>query len=264
MNIAVLGANGFLGKYICHYLKNHVIYPVTRNICDLADYNQVSNWLDQHKVDVVINCATAGGKTRVDAQDYDDLQNNLKVFLNFYNQRHKFSKFINIGSGAEFDRRTSIDSVEECKLFSADPVDSYGLSKNIISRICAGDSKFYTLRLFGVFHRSEPEFRLLQKCLSQDSITIRDIEFDMISAEDFLTVLEYYITNNPTHRDINCVYATKQSLKSIVTKFASIHNSTLDITVEAAGEVKNYTGNGNKLRDLGIKLAGLDIGLELY
>ncbi len=264
MKVAVLGASGFLGSYICLNLRNHVVYPVSRSTVTLTDYTSVSDWIDLYQPDVVVNCATAGGKTRLGDCNYQDLQNNLAIFLNFYNLRHRFGKFINIGSGAEFDKSKSIDRARESEILTSAPQDSYSLSKNIIARTCQMVDNFYTIRLFGVFDSTEPDFRLLKRCLQQTEITVQNAEFDMISASDFLRVLRYYIENDNLPQDINCVYQHKHDLESIVRHFASIHNNKLRIEVQIPADPKNYTGDGTALAEMGIDLAGLDQGLELY
>ena len=264
MKVAVLGASGFLGSYICNNLRNHVVYPVSRRTLTLTDYTSVSGWIDLYQPDVVVNCATAGGKTRLSDCDYQDLQNNIAIFLNFYNLRHRFGKFINIGSGAEFDKSKSIDHAQESEILTSAPQDSYSLSKNIIARTCQMVDHFYTLRLFGVFDRSEPDFRLLKRCQQQTEITVQNTEFDMISASDFLRVLRHYIENDNLPQDINCVYQQKQDLESIVRRFASIHNNKLRIEVQIPADQKNYTGDCTRLAHLAVELAGLDQGLEHY
>jgi dTDP-4-dehydrorhamnose reductase len=47
MKIAVLGANGFIGSYLCTYLwtRNHEVLPITRKDLDLTDKDIVSVWL---------------------------------------------------------------------------------------------------------------------------------------------------------------------------------------------------------------------------
>lgn len=263
--VAVLGANGFLGSYICNNLRQHIILPVTRQTCTLTDFISVQNWLDHAEPNVIINCATSGGKTKLGEHDYQDLQNNLSIFLNFYNQSHKFKKFINIGSGAEFDKSQDLNSVPERNLVFSQPHDSYGLSKNIIARLCTEKENFYTLRLFGIFDKSEPDFRLLKKCMVQREITINDCEFDMISARDFLSILDHCINEESMIlRDINCVYQDKRNLESIVRQFASIHNAALEIKVNTNSGAKNYSGLGQRLSTLGLDLLGLDAGLEYY
>jgi hypothetical protein len=193
----------------------------------------------------------------------DDIQNNLAIFLNFYNNQSYFNKFINIGSGSEFDRKQNLNSVSEFNIFSAQPTDSYGYSKNIISRMCINNEKFYTLRLFGCFDISEPDFRLFQKVRRSESVDITDTYFDYFSAHDFCRVLQHYLNTNVPYRDVNCVYQQKYKLSEIVNKLVSVHNLSTKINIVGMSD-KNYTGDGYKLNELNIPLQGLDAGIEDY
>ena len=255
--VAVLGANGFLGKIIKERLsKKYLIFSVSRNTLDITNYKQVSDWLENLKPYAVINCATAGGKERISDQSLDDVQNNLSIFLNFYNSSQYFEKFINVGSGAEFDKSKNINLANELDILTAEPKDSYGYSKNTISRLCLLNEKFYTLRLFGCFDNSEPDFRLFKKFLNGKVTALEDKKFDYFSAKDYCTVVDYVLNNNLTDRDINCVYQKKYYLSEILSQLGTVNvTSTSPI---------NYTGNGSKLAQLDIELEGLQKAIKDY
>jgi nucleoside-diphosphate-sugar epimerase len=258
--IAVLGSNGFLGTYACRKLTGSVI-PVNRNTVDLTDCRAVEHWLNEIRPDVIVNCANSGSKST----DFSgtDFQNNLKIFLNFYNNSSLFAKFINIGSGAEFDRQFEINSAPELTVLHASPRDSYGSSKNIIARICLESPKFCTLRLFGCFDKTEPSFRLLPRFISDPSLEIADRYFDFFSASDFIRVLEYYITHDPEHKDINCVYQEKILLSEFLNTYCKLYNMRPQFKV-ASNNADNYTGSGDKLGSMRIILDGLTRGLTDY
>jgi dTDP-4-dehydrorhamnose reductase len=257
MKVAILGSSGFLGSYIFCNLKDCIVFPVTRKTLDLTDSNQVRNWLLDKKPDVVINCATAGGKTKMGEVSLNELRNNLSVFLSFYNNSDLVPKFINIGSGSEFDVGKDINLAREQDLISSIPKETYGYSKNLISRMILEKENFYTLRLFGCFDRSEPEFRLFKKFLRNEITEIQDRQFDYFSARDFLKVLTYYIKESNLPKDINCVYQEKRSLSEILNKF----NKPFKVI---GRNPLNYTGDGTKLAGLGICLDGLDKGIQDY
>lgn len=256
MRVAVLGSNGFLGNYICQNLKHDVI-PVNRSNLDLGNFSAVKSWLIDARPDAVVNCATSGGKTQLGEVSYQDLQNNLTVFLNFYNNSYLVEKFINIGSGAEFGIENNIDSAQEEDLLAVVPKDSYGYSKNLIARLVLEKYQFYTLRLFGCFDKTEPDFRLFKKFLASDNFSLIDRQFDYISASDFLRILDYYLVNEDLIKDLNCVYSNKVYLSSILDKFNKEYTT-------ASISPNNYTGNGDKLTQLNIDLEGLDAGIEKY
>lgn len=257
MIVAVLGANGFLGKFIVSDLirRGHDVHPITRLDLDLTDSYSVTCWLKNLEPDAVVNCATA---KNIGVEDclYDDVLNNLNIFLNFYNNTSYFKKFINIGSGAEFDRAGSIDCVLEDDVLLKHPKDSYGFSKNVISRLSIHSDKFYTLRLFGCFHPSEPSFRLFNKVARGERVEVVDRQFDYFSAQDFCTVLDHCLNNETYYRDINCVYKEKLYLSQILNKINPVNVVGINPL--------NYTGNGEKLASLGLNLLGLDKSIKEY
>lgn len=257
MKVAVLGSSGFLGSYILHNLKDCIVYPVTRNNLDLTNSVEVRQWLQDRRPDVIINCATAGGKTKMGDVNIAELQNNLSVFLSFYNNSDLVPKFINVGSGSEFDVSKDINLAQEINIVNSIPKETYGYSKNIISRMILEKENFYTLRLFGCFDKSEPDFRLFKKFIKGDVTSISDRYFDYFSASDFVKVVTYYINNDLLPKDINCVYQNKHLLSEILDKF----NKEVRV-VEI--NPNNYTGDGSKLASLGIDLDGLDKGILKY
>lgn len=257
MKVAVLGSSGFLGSYALHNLKDCVVYPVTRQTLDLTSSDEVRQWLTDRRPDVVINCATSGGKTKMGEVNLAELQNNLSVFLSFYNNSDLVPKFINVGSGSEFDVSKNIEIAQESDIVNSVPTETYGYGKNVISRMVLEKENFYTLRLFGCFDRSEPEFRLFKKVISGEVTSISDRYFDYFSASDFVKVLTFYINGTDLPKDINCVYQKKYLL-----------SQTLDKLKKAAQvdsiNPNNYTGNGDKLAALDIKLDGLEKGILEY
>ena len=257
MIVAVLGSSGFLGTFITSHLKSqgHNVYPITRADLDLTDFYSVTRWLENLEPDAIINCATAKN-IGIEDQLYDDVLNNLNIFLNFYNNAHYFKKFINIGSGAEFDRSKNIDRAQEVDVLLAHPKDSYGFSKNTISRLSMKNDKFHTLRLFGCFHPTEHEFRLFNRVVRGEDVKIIDKQFDYFSAQDLCTVLDYCLNNKVYYRDINCVYEEKLYLSQVLNKIRP---------VEVIGQSPlNYTGDGKRLAGLGLKLLGLDESIKEY
>lgn len=271
MKVAVLGARGFIGSYLCTYLwtMNYEVLPVVRETVDLTDYTAVDQWLETHKPDVVINAAISGGGVNVDAKNFSDLENNLTVFFNFFNSYKSF-RYINIGSGAEFDKSKDIYLAYEPSIVYCKPKDTYGLSKNIISRCVTKRNDFLTLRLFGCFSKNEPEFRLFKKFLSGQFTALQDRYFDYFSLEDFAKVVEYFCRSDIeiSFKDINCVYKKKYKLSEILSKLKKIKN--LDIPIYTDGITHyHYTGSSLCLDTLRErqdfpKLEGLEKGLEKY
>jgi len=265
MKVAILGSNGFVGKSLHNLLQDKFnIIPVTRQTLNLTIFHEVDNWLKLESPDVIINCATAGGKQALSKQEvnYNELQNNLAIFLNFYNSPYT-KKFINVGSGAEFEKTNNIENIDESKIFEIIPIDSYSYSKNLISRLVLEKSNFYTLRLFGCFGNLESEFRLFKRLSVVDNIDIVDRYFDYISITDFKLILEYYIRYQFLPKDMNCVYKAKFKLSEIVKHFINVHKLKTTVNIVETSKL-NYTGSSYKLDNLGIFLEGLDSGIERY
>ena len=266
MIVAILGSNGYLGKFIANKLsmdQTVTVIPVNKQTVNLTNHDSVLNFLQTNNIDAVINCAVAGGNLQINDVNYKVLQDNLNIFLNFYNNSKYFKKFINIGSGSEFNTKTDINNAIEDAILNAYPTESYAYSKNIISRLVLENDKFFTLRLFGCFDKTEHEFRLLKKFSAQPSFSLMDRKFDYISASDFYKIVDHYLKNDSLQKDINCVYGTKHYLSEILTEFKRLHHIDTDLKIEGIN-ILNYTGNANKLNSLNLNLDGLQKGLELY
>lgn len=261
MKIAVIGARGFVGSSICQHLKlQHTVIPVTRDTVNLLDSVQVSNFVHEHSFDVIINCAASMNNV----SGIDDARNNFGMFMNFYDNRKKFGKFINMASAAEYDRRFNIDQVNESEIFNRMPVDSYGWSQNMKSRISAQTSNFYNIRIFNCFGNNEIVTRIFPRFLRQGYIEITDDRyFDYFSVHDMVAVVKHCAEQDWSENDINLVYQDKYKISEVLRKFAIGNNIEPKILIVSESE-NNYTGNAEKLKKLSLPLQGLDFGLLNY
>lgn len=262
MKIAVLGSKGFVGRSIVqHFSDKHKIFPLSRDNIDLLDHNQVKAFLEEYRPDCVINAAA----TMTQASMVTDTRNNLGIFINFHSNRHLFGRFINLGSGAEFDRSTNINIARSEDIFNRLPEDSYGLGQNLKARLSWTTENFYTLRIFNCFGFGEIPTRIFPKFVNDpDIMTIDDRLFDYFSIQDLLTVVDYYITERePKYKDINCVYRSKQLISVTMDSFKRITGINKILKVTSINP-NNYTGDPVELFYLGLELLGLEKSLELY
>lgn len=264
MKIAVLGARGFVGSSLAKHLSdNHKVVPVVRSTLDLLDYQQVFDFLKKEKFDVIINAAAV----MTDPNSFADTRNNLGIFMNFFNSSGMFEKFINLGSGAEFDRSINIENIQEDQLFKRMPSDSYGFGQNIKSRLCLNRKNFYTLRLFNCFGRGEYSSRIFPKFLSKQSDDVFEIQndryFDYFSITDLCKVVDYYVNDDPIFPDVNCVYKEKYKISQVLEKFVKLNNLKNNITITSTSN-NNYTGDYKKLYSCPIVLDELEKGLISY
>lgn len=264
MRIGIIGANGFIGSYLANRYTNagHDVDKVTRQSFDIENYYAVDTWLAHRNIDIVINCAVVGGGTAVAQVNEQTVRTNLAVFQNFYNSSN-IKRYINIGSGAEFDKKQDLVLAHEERILTSTPDDSYGYSKNVIARMTRQREEFYTLRLFGCFHSTESNQRMLKKVSmhTNEEWLIEDKYFDMFGLEDFARVVDYYLAAG-SDKDINCVYQNKTKLFDTVKGFISYHN--INTTIMPGPKGLSYSGNGDRLADLNLNLLGLQKSIERY
>lgn len=266
MKILITGAGGFLGQLLAKNLSHHEIHALTRQQLNLANSTAVAQHFADSRYDVVLHCGAAGRNTPT-AEDWNIVSSNLASVLNLMTHRHCFHKLINIGTGAEFDISTDINNVLESEIFDHNPAHSYGLSKNIIARYLTEQPNCFTLRLFGCFDSSEDHRRLLKKfhsvVASGSRFELQDRNFDMISATDFVTIVDAVLNNTIQHQNVNCVYAQKHRLSEILSVYCDKHG--LDKTlINVSAQGLNYTGNGDILNQYHLPLQGLEQALTNY
>lgn len=263
MKILITGANGFIGNDLFNLLskKYNVTGVFGRKDIDLTKFDHVKKLLENN-YDIIIHCATAG-RYETTSTDPQLLNDNLEMFLNFAFLKNKFKKFINIGSGAEFDLSINIDNISEDQIFERYPTFSYGLSKNLISKQIYKLDNFYTLRIFGCLSTSLPPTTLMSIFINQVSNNqkfkiVNDRYFDFFSMEDLLSVIEHYINEDNLKKDINLTYDTKLKISDVLKLYLINKQLSLDLLeIESETQI-NYTGNNKSLNTMNITLSGLE------
>lgn len=260
MKIAIIGSNGFVGSNITNYLKTkHTVIGVTRQTVNVLDYYQLRQFLTKNMFDCIVICAATM------ANNIYDIQNNLGILTNFYNNRLLFGRLINTASGAEYDRSRDINCSDEQEIFKILPSDYYGLGQNLRSRLCVDTDNFYNLRIFNCFGQNEISTRIFPRLLQskKDFIVYDDRYFDYFGIHDLCKVMDYYLDQTPQYKDINCVYDKKQLISQTIQEFNNIHKLGKNITVQNTSQ-NNYTGSHCKLYTLGLNLLGLTKSLQNY
>lgn len=267
MKILITGAGGWLGRYLTTALApEHDVVAADRQALDVANAAQVAQHFKTVSYDAVVHCAAAGRYTPA-VEDWNIVNNNLAGTINLMVHQHSFGRLINIGTGAEFDIAQHIDCVDEDEIFHRNPSQSYGLSKNIIARCLSNYPNFYTLRLFGCFDPGEDSTRLMKKFHSVvaagQEFKLQDRPFDMISAEDFATVVRSVLAGEIVDNNLNCVYAEKHRLSDILKLYCDSHaldSGLLTVT----GQGLCYTGSGDRLSKYDLPLHGLEKSITTY
>jgi nucleoside-diphosphate-sugar epimerase len=227
----------------------------------------VDEYLRYEIFDAVIHTAIKGG----DRNKRDTFENtylpNIQMFENLTSIVEPLHvPLIIFGSGAEFDRQTNINNCNEIDVFNRQPVDPYGLSKNIITRRMLSITNTYILRLFGCFNFDEDDTRFIKNSILNLKkglpIEIHQNKYmDFFYLDDIFTVVNYILKNGGP-KDINLVYKEKIDLMGIanlIKKHCGLLNPKIKLMNSKNGN--DYTGCGTILNTLPIKLIGLSEGI---
>jgi GDP-L-fucose synthase len=127
--ILLTGGSGFIGRNIKEsYLseKYQILAPSSKEL-NLLDEQSVANFFSNNEVDAVIHAAIrSGDRTSYDAEDV--LTNNLRMFFNLEKHKNRYKKFLNLGSGAVYEKKRSLEKVKEEEFLNQIPKDMYGFS----------------------------------------------------------------------------------------------------------------------------------------
>ena len=196
MKILILGGTGFIGKNLKEVYTektNHSVLAPTRQELNLYNDQDCRNYLKANKPDFVIHAAV----------DITSAENSLVSFFNIYNNSNFFGHLLQIGSGAEYDRRNYKPKMTESYFGNSIPVDTYGLAKYMIARVLedSDPNKFKNLRIFGIYGKYEDYSRRfisnnICRALSGLNISInKDMLFDYISVEDLSNLVINHFDN---------------------------------------------------------------------
>jgi GDP-L-fucose synthase len=263
MKILITGGHGTVGSFLAKQLSYDILNPSKEEL-DLFNAQQVSDYLDQHKVDIVIHCALTG-RNDLFSIDPRFTTDSLWMFRNLWNNKHKFKKLINLGTAYEYDLKKNNWLVTEHSILDHLPSTSYGYAKNIIARTIRETHNFFNLRLFGVFHENESDQRFFKKLLINESIDINnDVYFDYIYLEDIVPMINTIIDDVQLHRDINMVYHTKYKMSELATLFCQVHGIDPEGIKIIGCNGLNLTGDSHQLDQYKFDYVGLEAGFRSY
>lgn len=268
MKILVTGANGFIGKNLAKALEfEHEVFKLTKDIIDLTNREEVDNFFKDHYFDLVLHCASVGGKRNI-KDGPEVFHKNLAMFYNLRRNQLKYDKMVTFGSGAELDRCDDID--KNSYVSDVYPLDYYGMAKNIILRLTENENKCFSIRLFNVFGYNEEDARFIksniQKYINKKPIVINQNRLmDFFYVEDFIMLVKFYLDKSYIPKEINAVYYKKYSLLDIANVINSLSNYKVDIILEKEEFDKLYVGSSTRLDLLKLPFKGLEQGIkEIY
>ena len=169
------------------------------------------------------------------------------MYKNLYDQKDHFNKFITFGSGAE--------------LFASQ--SPYGKSKKIIAESIYDTKNFYNLRIFGVFDENELSTRFIKanliRYINNEPIIIHSNKImDFYYMKDLISLVDYFIKNNNTPKEVNCSYDMKFTLKQIAEFINSLDNHKVPVIIENQKHLEFYCDSAH---DLNINEIGLQQGI---
>ena len=247
VKILITGGNGYIAKSINNALwdKYHILSP-GREELDLLDSKSVDKFFKNKQFDVVIHTAIKGGN-RLNEDDQIVLLDNIIMMGNLYSHKDKYSKLINLGSGAEIYA----------------PETPYGSSKKWCNELVKNNLNWYTLRIYAVFDEKEKDTRFIkgsiQRYLNNEPIIIhQDKLMDFIYMPDLISIIEYYIAGKDLPKEIDCIYDDTVSLSNIAQQINNLSINKVPINIQNPTPGQNYIGIYNELP---IAFIGLEQGI---
>lgn len=247
MKILVTGGNGYIGSSLNSYLsKKYDVTTVTRKDFDLINQREVTEWFKDKSYDVVIHTAIRGG-SRLRKDDMSIVSENIMMHQNLFVNKHRYSKFISLGSGAELYNRNT----------------PYGFSKHLIRESVLNNNNFYNIRIFALFDENELETRFIKsnitRYLNKNPMIIhRDKYMDFFYMKDFISLMQYYIENDKLPKEIDCTYETTYKLSEIANMINLLDGYTTDVVIENDKTEEKYCGTFNNI----INYIGLSNGIQ--
>lgn len=254
MVIMLTGGRGFIGRNLHEQMqRRYGILAPRRQELDLMDADAVKRYLELHRVDAVIHCATTPGHRN--APPVPDLAaRNLRMFVNLSRNRHLFGKMLYLSSGAIYDMRYGVVRMKEEDYTQRVPVDDHGFSKYVIAELVEGCDNIVELRLFGVFGKYEDyAIRFISNAICKSLLGLpisikQNRRFDYVYIDDLVPVLEHFLHNRALHTCYNVTSDETVELKSLADLVKRHASRSIDIIIREAGMGLEYSGDNARLK----------------
>lgn len=243
------GGNGYVAKSLIKALgDDYEVVSVSRKDFDVSDFSQVYEWFSNANefYDVVIHTAITGGN-RLEKDDSETIDQNIKMYYNLLACRKFYGRFINFGSGAEIHA----------------PNTPYGFSKKVVYSSILGKDNFYNLRIFAVFDENELDRRFIKaNIINYINKTPIDIHcnksMDFFYMKDLVALVKYYIESDSPPKEVDCCYQKSKTLFEIAKYINTLSSHEVPINRRTKQD-SSYCGS---YLDLGIPYIGLTGGIK--
>ena len=245
MKLLIIGGTGFIGKNLKQYFEGKEgfeVYAPTRKELNLVDDKSCLDYVKNLKPDLVIHSAV----------DITSVENTLKIFFNIYNAKEYFGHMVQIGSGAEYDKRAYEPRMKESIFKKSIPIDTYGLGKFCIANTLESteENKVTNLRLFGIFGSYEDYSRRFISnniCNSLAGLPVslnRNMLFDFIWVDDFSRFLHSILDKLPlSTMSYNFCTGSPVSLLNLAQIINELMSNSTDVIVKNSGMNPEYSGD---------------------
>jgi GDP-L-fucose synthase len=261
-NILITGAGGFIGRNLAEYMpgKGYEVHPFTHNALDLLDEAAVAGALAAVNPEVVIHCATVGGtrKTGYDAGSTDVVSKNLRMFFNLVRALKPGMRMVNMGSGAEYDKRFGIAKISEADFDKHVPEDDYGYVKYVISKYAEQTENITSLRVFGLYGKYEDyTFKFISNAIVKNLLGLpiiinQNVVFDYLCIEDFCGLVGRLLQVKLAHAHYNITPTESIDLFTLAKLVNAVGTTKSEIKILNPGLNTEYTGSNQRLlKDLG-------------
>jgi GDP-L-fucose synthase len=254
MKILITGASGYIGKNLKEKLeKKHKLFTPCHKELNLTDENEVKKYLKEKRVDVVIHSAVVGGSRK---EEYENRMffENMRMFFNLVRNKRYYKKMINLGSGAEYDKRSPIIKVNEEDFDRRVPADDYGYYKYLCSKYIEQTKGIINLRIFGIFGKYEDyRYRFISNAICRNIFNMpivinQNVEFDYLYIDDFVNIIEYFVGNNVKHRFYNIGTGKKIDLIKLAEIINKVSKKQSKVIVKNKVLNNEYTCNNSRLK----------------
>ena len=271
--ILITGGNGNIAKMIRRNLSSkYEIFAPSHSELDILNYNDLYDYINNIKPDILIHTAILGGRRTKD-ETGEIVYKNLLMFENIIKCSQNIGMIINFDSAAIYDRKTDIFNRKETELNTI-PEDYYGFSKYLIYQRSLYYNNVYNFRIFNIFHEHEENDRFIKACFlakkNETEFIIHDDKyFDFVYEQDFIKIIDYYFENfdkKELEKTINICYKKKYKLSDIVNLIENIGEyKKINVKILNQNSKFNYCGDNDILNNIkDINLDGLENSLAKY